>query len=356
MWTSRGSSAVSDQVCARKTRNTARTAPTTTAPVARDIRRLFDLGFFDEIKAAAALEAGEVRRNLHRRGKARHRRNQDHRQQKNEDAPHPWRALAARKAIRSYPRPTTVSATPVLELYEGKGFANTTVDMTVEEIGRSRVRVVYNIQEGRQGPHRQHQGSSATTNSRARELKKTIKTKPAFWFLGGKYEEEKFEADLKSIVDEYGNHGRLEGRHPQDRPRFPGKRKSAWTLPSLSRKVRNTRSARSTSPAMRSMTTTEILDIAKVHAGDVHNKGQVAKDAEQAEKGYQDSGYIDAAVMPLVTLDKENKTTNVIHNVEEGELKYIKEIEIAGNEITQDDVVRREMLIEPGDPLRRQRG
>ena len=44
-----------------------------------------------------------------------------------------------------------------------------------------------------------------------------------------------------------------------------------------------------------------------MQAGEIHNKGQVQKDAEAIEQGYLDSGYIDAVVTPQITLDRERK-------------------------------------------------
>ena len=49
------------------------------------------------------------------------------------------------------------------------------------------------------------------------------------------------------------------------------------------------------------------------------------------QQGYRDSGYVNARVTPQVTLDRENKTTHVVHRVEEGDLKYIQEVKITGN-------------------------
>jgi hypothetical protein len=43
-----------------------------------------------------------------------------------------------------------------------------------------------------------------------RQLRKLMQTRRSWWFIGGRYDEATFEADLQRIVDEYGNYGRLE--------------------------------------------------------------------------------------------------------------------------------------------------
>ncbi|MCH7909557.1 MAG: BamA/TamA family outer membrane protein, partial [Candidatus Hydrogenedentes bacterium] len=83
--------------------------------------------------------------------------------------------------------------------------------------------------------------------------------------------------------------------------------------------------------------------------GDVHNKSQINNDALAMQNRYTDNGYINARVVPQVTLDKAKKTTHVVHQVREGELKYIREIDITGNSVTKDEVIRRQILLRPGE-------
>ncbi|MCH7911347.1 MAG: BamA/TamA family outer membrane protein, partial [Candidatus Hydrogenedentes bacterium] len=43
------------------------------------------------------------------------------------------------------------------------------------------------------------------------------------------------------------------------------------------------------------------------------------------------------------------KTTHLVYRVREYDLKYVREIQITGNAVTRDDVVRRQLLLSPGD-------
>ena len=235
----------------------------------------------------------------------------------------------------------------ITKLYEEKGLANTSVDINVEEIGLSHVRVVYVIHEGKKARVREitFEGNDTLT---AHKLKKIMKTKRAFWFLGGKYNEQKFEDDLGRIVDEYGNIGHLEASvaktdiaYSEDGKKMDvkialaeGPQYKVGALNPVNNKVYDN---------------DEIEKLAKVHAGDVHNKGQVTKDAEEIQKGYESSGYVNAEVTPQVAMDRENKTTNVAYNVKEGDLKYVKEVDIVGNNVTKDEVIRRNIAVQPGE-------
>lgn len=235
----------------------------------------------------------------------------------------------------------------VLRLYEEKGFANTTVDINVEEVGPSRVRITYVITEGKKARIRriEFEGNSALTE---RKLRKTMKTGRAWWFLGGKYNEDKFEMDLENIIATYGDVGHLEADIAETEIAYSpkgnrmditiaiaeGSQYHVATLEAAQNEVYDD---------------DEIFDIIEVHPGDVHNKGQVAEDADLIARGYQGSGYVNADVTPQVTLDREGHTTHVVHNIHEGDLKYIREIDVTGNVVTKDQVIRRELMMTPGE-------
>lgn len=314
--------------------------------VARDIRRLYDLGFFGTIRADARPDGDQILLTYqveekqvidqitiigNKKLKARRIRG----------------VLSLREGDSFVPETYESERTAILELYEGKGFANTKVDMVVEKVGASRVRVLFDIEEGRKARIR----SIEFVDNGAipeRQLKRVMKTRPAWWFLGGRYEEDKFEQDLQNIIDEYGNHGRLEAQIPKTDLVYTGNGKKMDVTIYINQGPQYTVDTLDIA-SNQVFDDDEIMDIVKVEGGDIHNKGQVTDDAGLIQQGYQDSGYIDATVTPMVTLDRDNKTTHVVHQVNEGDLQYIREITVSGNEVTRDDVVRREMLINPGD-------
>ena len=314
--------------------------------IARDIRRLYDQGFFSHVRADAQPSADgvvvtyivEEKRVIEQiriigNDKIRERRVRGVLQMSEGQS---FIAEAFDEERKS-----------VLDLYESKGFANTRVDITAEKIGPSRVRVVYNIQEGRKAKikHIEVEGNEVLSD---REVRKIMKTRKARWFLGGKFDEAKFEADLKTVLDEYGNIGRLEADITgTDMTYSPNGKKMNLTV----RVAEGPEYKVNTVDVARNVVfdADELEEPIEVVDGEVHDKGQVAADAEEMAKQYQDSGYVNARVTPQVTLDKENKTTTVVHNVQEGDLKYIRKVDVAGNEMTKDEVVRRSVRLMPGD-------
>jgi len=316
------------------------------AAVARDIRRLYGLGYFDTIKVDAETVGGGI-------GLAyifSEKRIIDEVKiiGAKKLKPNKVRGVLSWKEGDSFASDAyDEERKAILKLYEEKGFANSSVDINVEKVGPSRVRVIYTINEGTKARIRSitFEGNDSFND---RRLRKMMKTKQSFWFLGGKYNEDKFETDLNTILEEYGNIGHLEAAVEGTQIDYSPNGKKMDVKVKLAEgsqyRVANLAPANN-----KVYDDDEVVKVSKVQAGDVHNKGQVTKDADSIAKGYHDSGYVNADVNTQVTLDRENKTTNVTYNVNEGDLKYIRKIDVTGNQTTKDEVIRRDLMVQPGE-------
>lgn len=235
----------------------------------------------------------------------------------------------------------------LMDLLHDKGFLNATVDITTEQVGETGMRVSYFISEGRRARIKKlkFDGNENISN---RKLRRKLKTGDGFLFFKSRYKEDVFEQDLAQIVAMYGNIGRLEARvlntefnYTRDGKRvvitFNIEEGPEYTMASLGLDGNIV------------FTEGELIDLTEVGPGDVHNKGQVDGDAQAIQELYSDSGYLYSGVQPLVTLDRENHTTNVIHRINEDQLRYIGAVTITGNSVTKDEVIRRNVLLEPGD-------
>ncbi|MCF6286183.1 MAG: outer membrane protein assembly factor BamA, partial [Candidatus Hydrogenedentes bacterium] len=314
--------------------------------VSRDIRRLYDLGFFTHIKADVSESDGKLTLTYIIREKQvvekvlilGNRKIKDRRV---------LSALSMREGDPFIPEAYEEERQALLDLYEGKGFANTTVDVVAERVGPSRMRLTYTISEGKKAKIRSIRfvGNEALSS---RKLRKLMATKRAYWFLGGKYEEEKLDFDLQQIVDNYGDYGRLEADISRTDLLYTGNgRGMNLTIYLQEGPEYHLEDLEIAGNIV--YDDDELLELVEVAAGDVHNKSQVVKDATELEEGYQDSGYVNANVTAIVTLNKETKTTHVTHKISESDLKYIREIKIIGKELTKDDVIRRQMALDPGN-------
>ena len=84
-------------------------------------------------------------------------------------------------------------------------------------------------------------------------------------------------------------------------------------------------------------------------AGDVASLEAIEKGGRTIADYYGARGYIRAGAEPRVNLDTNGATARVTYAVEEGELAWIQDVEIRGNSLTKDKVIRREISVAPGE-------
>ncbi len=77
--------------------------------------------------------------------------------------------------------------------------------------------------------------------------------------------------------------------------------------------------------------------------------------ADRVQGYYGDRGYVDTGVRPLMLPDLEDRRVDVTFQVTEGELVRLRNIDIRGNSRTRDKVIRRELVIQPGEVYNRSR-
>ncbi len=235
----------------------------------------------------------------------------------------------------------------ILNVYEERGFPAPRVEISAEEIGPGELRLTYAIEEGPRARISRIDFVGNETLS-DRYLRRLIETSRAWWFLGGRYDENQFEADLRLIERTYANYGHLEAEVVGTEFDYTeaGNRMHITVYIEEGPAYHVERLAVEGNIVYED---DEIMGIIEVLPTAVHNRSQVQADADLIAQGYSDSGYVDAEVTPLVTIDPDTKTTNVVHRIHEGDLKYVREIRITGNEVTRDDVIRRHLHIRPGE-------
>ena len=224
----------------------------------------------------------------------------------------------------------------IFDFYTGKGYPFVVV--TIDQAGLSSGKLVYTIDEG---PKVQIASVGFVGNSdlKTRELKKVIKASTRKWvFWRGYYTEEEITGDVAKLQQCYQKRGHLnaiinakkEFNQNKDKVRiiyeiYEG---PVYTVDKIN------------------ITGAEFFDQAKLRSelkmqeGKVYNEEKANSDAKQMLKLYRESGFIDARV------ERERKfvsgnTVDVNYAVTEGGRFRIGMINIAGNELTQDKVIRR---------------
>ena len=82
--------------------------------------------------------------------------------------------------------------------------------------------------------------------------------------------------------------------------------------------------------------------------GDVFNATVFGKGLKNLSQAYSGLGYINFVPNPLPSFDEAAKTVSFNIDIDEGKPFKVSRIEISGNKITRDFVIRRELLLEEG--------
>ncbi len=86
----------------------------------------------------------------------------------------------------------------------------------------------------------------------------------------------------------------------------------------------------------------------RLSKGDIFNRSFLTKDVEALERHYTDRGFFLASVQPATRISQDERTVDVQFVVEKGPLYFVRNINISGNTRTIDPVIRREMNVVEG--------
>jgi outer membrane protein insertion porin family len=238
----------------------------------------------------------------------------------------------------------------IIDRYQSKGFTDIEVTFRVEPIDESRgtARVIYTIGEGVKGAvNRIHFEGNQHFSEKI--LRKQIKTKGktmiSFIDKSGRLDEVQLQQDLDSIKEFYQNHGYVDVE-VQEAGR---ERKNGPLIITIGVKEGTLYHVNKISFAGYKQTSEDkIRKVIKMKEGEVYSPKQLHDDAKALADNYGSGGYVDLIVLPQGTPAGPG-LIDVHYKIEEGNRSFVERINIVGNTRTKDKVIRREILISPGD-------
>ena len=95
----------------------------------------------------------------------------------------------------------------------------------------------------------------------------------------------------------------------------------------------------------------EILKYVTVEEDKPYSQSNLVDSINNIKNMYGEKGYIYADVYPQVKPDEENNTVNITFHVEKGKKLYVNRINITGNHVTRDKVIRRQIEMTEGEMI-----
>jgi outer membrane protein insertion porin family len=238
----------------------------------------------------------------------------------------------------------------IVDRYQSKGFTDITVDFRVEPIDESRgtARVIYTITEGVKGAvSRIHfEGNEHFSERLLRKQMKTRgKTMISFVDKSGRLDEVQLQQDLDSVKEFYQNHGYVDVEVQEARR----ERKKGPLMIIVGIKEGTLYHVNKLSfTGYKQTTEDKIRKVIKMKEGAVYSPKELHDDAKALADNYGSGGYVDLIVLPQGAPAGPG-LIDVHYKIEEGNRSFVERINIIGNTRTKDKVIRREVLIAPGD-------
>jgi outer membrane protein insertion porin family len=93
----------------------------------------------------------------------------------------------------------------------------------------------------------------------------------------------------------------------------------------------------------------KLRSLIRAESGDYFNRAQLLEDLQAVRTLYRDEGFANVLADPETTLDPTSREVDVVVPISRGPLVHFGRIEVAGNTKTRDKVIRRELEIVEGD-------
>ncbi|MEE9607718.1 MAG: outer membrane protein assembly factor BamA [Myxococcota bacterium] len=237
-------------------------------------------------------------------------------------------------------------------MYRAQGYYLAEVSYEVEPLSETSVGIHFEVEENKKLRLKHIEFTGNETFS-AEELRADFQTKPwRFWSYAtswfdksGTYSEPLFRQDLRSAGKVYYDAGFLQVEIGEPKV-VPSEGGLTVTVP-----VTEGRRFRVGAIDVSGDTTVDIgalHEMLQLKEGEIFNRSYLTEDVATLTDFYTNRGFYFANVAPLSNLSPDTDVVDVVFQVRKGPLYFIRQINISGNTISVDPVIRREVPIVEG--------
>ncbi|MBV9490929.1 MAG: outer membrane protein assembly factor BamA [Verrucomicrobia bacterium] len=239
----------------------------------------------------------------------------------------------------------------VVELYQKRGFPDVDVQYKTDvNEDRGTATVTFSISEGTKAVvHRVNFVGNYVL--KARQLRKAMKTRannPLGFITGaGRLNSRQLDEDTQKIKELYQDNGYADAQVTDVRIDRTG-RKNRVDITIYINEGTLYRVGTVTVEGLHVVTEANFRKVLKETEGQIFSPQKLQKDIKAVEDAYGVAGYADAKVN-VETTPGGPGLVNLHYKIEEGIQSYVERINISGNTRTKDKVIRRELVLAPGD-------
>ncbi len=237
----------------------------------------------------------------------------------------------------------------IIDLYRRFGYNDVSVEYRFDvDESRGTSRLVFTVNEGEKGTvsRVRFEGNKAFSD---RVLRHQMKTKPktiiSFLDKSGRLDETQFQDDLDKIREWYQDHGYIDVQIKEVRK---DREQGRMALVIAIDEGIKYHVGKVSFVGVKNTTEDKIRAVIKMKEGVVYSPKALKEDTKALTDGYGTGGFVDVDLRPQST-PAGSGVIDVTYNIQEGVRSFVQRINIVGNSRTKDKVIRREVLITPGD-------
>ncbi len=189
------------------------------------------------------------------------------------------------------------------------------------------------------------------------KLRRVIQQKEKRWWSfitgSGKYKDEVVDSDVYSIKSLYMNNGFLDAEVSEPVLDRSNPKRSRLTFRIV--EGQRYRIGRVTLSGVEAYPEQEVRRMLRLRPGDIASVQNIESASEAISAHYGNRGYVRTNVRPVYDANAETAVVDIEYQVTEGSIGYIKSVNISGHERTLDKVIRRELVMYPGEKYNRSR-
>lgn len=237
-------------------------------------------------------------------------------------------------------------------LYRSEGYYQAKVHQRVEPLPQGAVSVTFEVDEGEKLrlAEIRFEGNDAFETS---DLTSRMKTEPWHFYSyvtqyldkSGTYSEPVFMQDLRGVEQKYTDAGYLQVELSE--PRVDVEKDGLVVTVAVKEGPRFSVGK----IAVKGDSNADIQalqEMLSLKEGAIFNRSFLTADVDSLTRHYTDRGYYFASVSPKTDMHQSSQIVDVEFEVQRGPLYFVKEVGISGNTNTRDNVVRREVQIVEG--------
>ena len=229
--------------------------------------------------------------------------------------------------------------------YTSRGFYSAKVTITVTPLERNRVALKFDIEEGEVTKIADINIIGAKDFSEKELLRQMKLTTPGWftWFTkDDQYSKQQLTADLESLRSYYLNRGYLEFNIDSTQVSITADREKIYiTIAITEGPVYKIGDVKYSGELI--VKEEELRALANIKQGDTFSREKIVDATKRITDRLGNDGYSFANVNPVPDLNRAQRIAGFTFFVDPGRRVYVRRVNIAGNQKTQDEVIRREL-------------